>query len=105
MCAWEQVLLIYGTVYLVFMFIYHDASTEWVYSVLDWDKPASLGLYVFLPLALFISFVIWCASSRQSHKIMPPTVLQVASWRREWLSVHIFGGHLFRGNKRKSSSE
>lgn len=80
MCAWEQVLLIYGTVYLVFMFIYHGASTEWVYSVLDWDKPASLGLYVFLPLALFISFVIWCASSWQSHRRMPPTVLQVASW-------------------------
>lgn len=43
------------------MFIYYGASTEWVYSVLDWDKPASLGLYVFLPFALFISFVIWCA--------------------------------------------
>ncbi|EIE23835.1 hypothetical protein COCSUDRAFT_62367 [Coccomyxa subellipsoidea C-169] len=54
-----QVLLIYGTVYLVFMFIYYGASTEWVYVVLDWDKPASLGLYVFLPFALFISFVIW----------------------------------------------
>ncbi|BDA46508.1 hypothetical protein COCOBI_08-6020 [Coccomyxa sp. Obi] len=54
-----QVILIYGTVYLVFMFIYHGASTEWVYSVLDWDKPSSLGLYVFLPLALFIAFVIW----------------------------------------------
>ena len=56
-----QVILIYGTVYLVFMFIYHGASTEWVYSVLDWDKPSSLALYVFLPLALFIAFVVWCA--------------------------------------------
>ena len=58
-----QVILIYGTVYLVFMFIYHGASTEWVYSVLDWDKPSSLALYVFLPLALFIAFVVWCAPS------------------------------------------
>lgn len=54
-----QVVLLYGTVYLVFMFIYHGASSEWVYSVLDWDKASSLALYVFLPLALFISFLIW----------------------------------------------
>ena len=55
-----QVTLIYGTVYIVFMFIYYGASSEWVYYVLDWDKPSALGLYVFLPLALFVAFLIWC---------------------------------------------
>lgn len=62
----DKVVLTYGTVYLIFMFIYHGASTEWVYSVLDWDKPSSLALYAFLPLALFICFVIWCVTSRSN---------------------------------------
>ena len=52
--------LIYGTVYLAFMFIYYGASSEWVYYVLDWDQPSALGLYVFLPLALFVAFLVWC---------------------------------------------
>jgi hypothetical protein len=63
MCTIEsmalQAVLLYGTVYLVFMFVYYGASSEWVYYVLDWEKPASLALYVFLPLALFMSFVVW----------------------------------------------
>ena len=59
-CA-AQAVLVYGTVYLVFMFIYHGASSEWVYYVLDWDKPSALALYVTLPLALFVVFVVWCA--------------------------------------------
>ncbi len=48
-----QVTLWYGTIYLVFMFIYYGASSEWVYWVLNWDKPSALGLYALLPLLLF----------------------------------------------------
>ncbi len=54
-----QVTLWYGSVYLVFMFIYYGASSEWVYWVLDWDRPSALALYALLPLLLFAAHVIW----------------------------------------------
>ena len=57
-----QAVLVYGTVYLFFMFIYHGASSEWVYYVLDWDQPSALALYLTLPVVLFVVFVVWCAS-------------------------------------------
>ena len=49
----------YGTIYLVFMFTYYGASSEWVYWVLNWDKPSALGLYALLPLLLFAAHVVW----------------------------------------------
>lgn len=54
-----QVTLWYGTIYLVFMFIYYGASSEWVYWVLNWDKPSALGLYALLPLLLFAAHLVW----------------------------------------------
>ena len=54
-----QVTLWYGSIYLVFMFIYYGASSEWVYWVLNWDRPSALGLYALLPLLLFAAHVIW----------------------------------------------
>lgn len=54
-----QVTLWYGSIYLVFMFIYYGASSEWVYWVLDWDRPSALALYALLPLLLFAAHVVW----------------------------------------------
>ncbi|CAK0756813.1 hypothetical protein CVIRNUC_002486 [Coccomyxa viridis] len=54
-----QVTLWYGSLYLVFMFIYYGASSEWVYWVLDWDRPSALVLYALLPLLLFAAFCVW----------------------------------------------
>ncbi|KAK9863686.1 hypothetical protein WJX84_006530 [Apatococcus fuscideae] len=56
-----QVVLWYGTVYLIFMWIYHDASSHWVYDVLDWTKPWAVPLYLPLPLLLFAAFMFWYA--------------------------------------------
>ena len=54
-----QVTLGYGTVYLLFMWVYHDASSHWVYDVLDWTKPWAIPLYLPLPLLLFAAFMFW----------------------------------------------
>ena len=54
-----QVTLWYGSIYLVFMFIYYGASSEWVYWVLDWDRPSALAMYALLPLLLFAAHVVW----------------------------------------------
>jgi hypothetical protein len=54
-----QVTLWYGSIYLVFMFIYFGASSEWVYWVLDWDRPSALAMYALLPLLLFAAHVVW----------------------------------------------
>ena len=54
-----QVTLWYGSIYLLFMFIYYGASSEWVYWVLDWDRPSALALYALLPLLLFAAHVVW----------------------------------------------
>lgn len=53
----------YGSIYLLFMFIYYGASSEWVYWVLDWDRPSALALYALLPLLLFAAHVVWCATA------------------------------------------
>ena len=70
-----QVVLVYGTVYLVFMFIYHGASSEWVYYVLDWDKPSALALYLTLPVVLFVTFVVWCAPALPASALPCPCFL------------------------------
>ncbi|KAK9843019.1 hypothetical protein WJX74_005731 [Apatococcus lobatus] len=56
-----QVVLWYGTGYLLFMWIYHDASSHWVYDVLDWTKPWAIPLYLPLPLLLYAAFMFWFA--------------------------------------------
>ena len=65
-----QVTLWYGSLYLVFMFIYYGASSEWVYWVLDWDRPSALVLYALLPLLLFAAFCVWCAPCWQPHRCL-----------------------------------
>lgn len=54
-----QAVLLYGTVYTLFMWIYHAASLHWVYWVLDWSKPTAIGLYLLNPIFLCAAFFFW----------------------------------------------
>ena len=54
-----QIVLFYGTLYTLFMWIYHAASLHWVYQVLDWSKPLAIGLYLLNPLFLFLAYLFW----------------------------------------------
>jgi len=54
-----QAVLLYGTVYTVFMWIYHGASSKWVYWVLDWSKPTATVLYLLNPFFLVTAFLFW----------------------------------------------
>lgn len=55
-----HVALIYGTVYLIFMWaVWLPVENYWVYSVFDWSRWRSLGAYAVLPVALFVSWLVW----------------------------------------------
>mmetsp|Transcript_3462 Transcript_3462/g.10065 ORF Transcript_3462/g.10065 Transcript_3462/m.10065 type:complete len:329 (-) Transcript_3462:574-1560(-) len=55
-----QVSLIYGTLYLIFMWaIWLPVENYWVYDVFDWSSWRSLGYYALLPIALCIAFLVW----------------------------------------------
>ncbi|KAK9808471.1 hypothetical protein WJX73_009871 [Symbiochloris irregularis] len=72
-----QVVLWYGSVYLVFMWIYHGASTYWVYEVLDWSKPIAALFYLLLPLLLLICAFVWfgIAAGREAALVAPAPLL------------------------------
>lgn len=53
-----QVPIAYGTLYLVFMWIYQAVTQEWLYPALNWDKPISIAFYIALPLLIIISFMV-----------------------------------------------
>lgn len=54
-----QVMILYGSVYELFMWVYYGASQHWVYDVLSWDVDKSVAVYVLLPLAFVLLFYIW----------------------------------------------
>ncbi|KAI3424196.1 hypothetical protein D9Q98_009552 [Chlorella vulgaris] len=54
-----QLLLLYGTVYLVFVWIYFGASGVWVYSILDWSRSRNFFVYLVLPGMLAIAFWLY----------------------------------------------
>lgn len=54
-----QVMLVLGSVYLVFMWTYAGLSAHWVYEVLNWNQPAAVVLYICLPVFLFFPWLFW----------------------------------------------
>lgn len=55
-----QVFLWYGTLYMLFMWIYGSVSGNWRYG-LDWTRSRAVGAYILIPLIGFIMFIIWYA--------------------------------------------
>lgn len=53
-----QVVLVYGTVYMVFLWIYGSVTDDWRYG-LDWRRTRAVGAYIILPITAFIFFVVW----------------------------------------------
>ncbi|KAL0030110.1 hypothetical protein WJX79_008252 [Trebouxia sp. C0005] len=54
-----QVLMLYGSAYELFMWIYYGASDHWVYNAVSWHIDNSVAVYVLLPLAYVILFFVW----------------------------------------------
>lgn len=53
-----QVVVGYGTAYLVFLWSYYGATGSWLYRALDWTKFMSVPYYCALPLLLALGFTI-----------------------------------------------
>ncbi|KAL0027162.1 hypothetical protein WJX77_000164 [Trebouxia sp. C0004] len=56
-----QVMVLYGSVYELFMWIYYGASDHWVYNSVTWHTDTSVAVYVLLPLAYVVLFFVWFA--------------------------------------------
>eukprot|EP00884_Botryococcus_braunii_P018344 jgi/Botrbrau1/5193/Bobra.0172s0061.1 len=56
-----EITVAYGSLYAIFMWIYHAASGHWVYQALDLSHPLAPVLYFMLPVLLFASFLVWWA--------------------------------------------
>lgn len=54
-----QLSLLYGSIYLVFMWIRYAIAHNWVYDTLSWAEGKHIAQYCLLPVALFIAFLIW----------------------------------------------
>ena len=54
-----QVMILYGSVYELFMWMYFGASQQWAYDGLDWDVDKSVAVYILLPLAFVLLFYVW----------------------------------------------
>ncbi len=54
-----QVMILYGSVYELFMWIYYGASDHWVYNAVTWHSDKSVVVYVLLPLAYVVLFFVW----------------------------------------------
>eukprot|EP00775_Hariotina_reticulata_P008858 gene8858-9037_t len=53
-----QVVIAYGSVYLVFLWLYYAGSGQWVYRALDWSHAMSPAFYLATPLLLIVGFAI-----------------------------------------------
>jgi hypothetical protein len=53
-----QVPIAYGTLYLVFMWIYQAVTQEWLYGALNWARPISIIFYIALPILIILSFAV-----------------------------------------------
>ena len=53
-----QVVIAYGTLYLVFLWSYYGATGSWVYRALDWTKFMAVPYYLALPLLLMLGFLV-----------------------------------------------
>lgn len=54
-----QVIILYGSVYELFMWIHFGASQHWVYDVLNWDVDKSVAVYILLPVVFVLLFYVW----------------------------------------------
>lgn len=50
-----QAVILYGTSYLLLLWIYFGVTGLWVYRALDWGKPFAIVYYIILPVLLLIS--------------------------------------------------
>lgn len=76
-CLGMQITVAYGSLYVIFLWIYHAASGDWVYEALDWSKPLAPVLYLMLPVLLFVSFLVWYGST-SSLILQLPTSLSAS---------------------------
>lgn len=53
-----QVVIAYGSVYLVFLWCYYGGTGTWVYRALDWTRFMSVPFYLALPLLLMLGFLL-----------------------------------------------
>jgi hypothetical protein len=53
-----QVVIAYGSVYLVFLWSYYGGTGTWVYRALDWTKFMAVPYYFALPVLLMLGFTI-----------------------------------------------
>lgn len=57
--CFPQVMILYGCVYELFMWVYYGASDHWVYNTLDWYTDKSAVVYILLPLGYVVLFFVW----------------------------------------------
>jgi hypothetical protein len=51
-----QVVIAYGSTYLVFLWSYYGGTGTWVYRALDWTKFMAVPYYFALPVLLILGF-------------------------------------------------
>lgn len=58
-----QVLLLYGTLYELLVWIYGSTSGTWRYG-LDWTQPRPAGVYLLIPVVCALMFcAVWAAAA------------------------------------------
>lgn len=50
--------MFYGTVYIVFMWIWVGVTGMWQYTALDWSEPSSAGFYVATPALIIAGYTV-----------------------------------------------
>lgn len=58
-CLRLQVMILYGSVYELFMWVYYGASDHWVYNALNWHTDKSVAVYILLPVGYVALFSVW----------------------------------------------
>ena len=52
-------MILYGSVYQLFMWVYYGVSNHWVYDVLNWHVDKLMAVYILLPIIYVLLFYIW----------------------------------------------
>ena len=54
-----QGVIVYGSIYVIFMWIWHGVREDWIYQTFDWHRPLAAAAYAVLPFLLAAAFALW----------------------------------------------
>jgi hypothetical protein len=90
------VLLIYATLYEVFLWAFGEGAGVWRYG-LNWRKATPAGALILLPLIVFIMWAIWFLIARARESVLHR---RVRRRQRRLAHVHTAGGRQQPGQPR-----